>query len=47
LGESETPFFGIPKKEKERKKAEESAILRSADAGLGGRMWSLSTSPSS
>jgi hypothetical protein len=31
LGKIETPFFGVPKKQKRGKKAEKNAILRSAE----------------
>jgi hypothetical protein len=47
LGEIDAPFFGSPKKKRERKGGESAPFFAVLSAGRGGRMWSLSTSLSS
>jgi hypothetical protein len=43
LGKIKTPFFGAPKKEKREKRRKGTPFFAVLSAGLGGRMWSLST----
>jgi hypothetical protein len=43
LSESETPFFGAPRKEKQDKSGKDTPFFATLSAEFVGRMWSLST----